>query len=73
VTKQALVEERLTGSIIRAYYDVYNTLGFGFLENVYVLALERELIARKHRVAREINVRVVYKGQELCMQRLSLR
>ena len=72
MTRQALVEERLTGSIIRAYYDVYNTLGFGFLENVYVLALERELLARNHDVAREVSVRVTYKGEELCTQRLDM-
>ena len=25
----------LTGKIIQAYYNVYNRLGFGFLEKVY--------------------------------------
>ncbi len=29
-----LVEEELTGSIIGAFYEVYNTLGFGFLEHI---------------------------------------
>ena len=48
-----LIEERLTRSIIGAFYAVYRTLGFGFLEHVYVMALERELRARGHQVARE--------------------
>ena len=41
-----LIEERLTHSVIGAFYEVYNTLGFGFLEHIYVMALERELLAR---------------------------
>jgi GxxExxY protein len=67
-----LMEERRTHSIIGAFYDVYKALGVGFLENVYVLALERELLARKHRVAREVSVPVLYKGEELCRQRLDM-
>jgi len=31
--------EELTGRIIEAAYKVHNTLGFGFLENVYQNAL----------------------------------
>jgi GxxExxY protein len=67
-----LFEERLTHSVIGAFFDVYNTLGFGFLEHIYVMALERELMARKHRVAREVAVRVLYKGHELAEQRLDM-
>ncbi len=67
-----LLEERLTHSVIGAFFEVYNTLGFGFLEHVYVMALERELIARKHRVAREVAVRVFYKGDEVAEQRLDM-
>ena len=47
-------EEELTGQIIKIFYKVYNALGFGFLENIYVMALERELLARGHRVGREV-------------------
>ena len=43
-----LIYERLTYSVIGAFFDVYNSLGFGFLEYVYVAALERELKARRH-------------------------
>jgi GxxExxY protein len=72
MTKAALAEEQLTQSIIGAFFDVYNSLGFGFLEHVYVLALEREVLAREHRVAREVSVRIMYKGEELCTQRLDM-
>lgn len=34
-----LVEGKLTRSVIGAFFDVYNTLGFGFLEHIYVMAL----------------------------------
>ena len=67
-----LVQEQLTRSIIGAFYEVYNTLGHGFLEHLYVAALERELLARGHRVARELGVRIMYKGEELGVQRLDL-
>ncbi len=67
-----LFEERLTHSVIGAFFEVYNTLGFGFLEHIYVMALERELIEREHRVAREVAVRVLYKGHELGEQRLDM-
>ena len=67
-----LIEERLTHSAIGAFFDVYNTLGFGFLELVYVIALERELTRRGHRVRREVWVPVLYKGEELCKQRLDM-
>src|SRR5688500_17024838 len=66
------IHEKLTSSAIGAFYDVYNTLGFGFLEHVYVLALERELLARGHRVARELGVTIIYKGDALAVQRLDM-
>lgn len=66
------VTQALTHSIIGAFYEVYNTLGFGFLEHVYTKALERELLARGHRVARELSVRIYYKGEELATQRLDM-
>jgi len=67
-----LIEEELTASIIGAFYEVYNTLGFGFMEHIYVMALERELRARGHHVERELSVRVMYKGELLSSQRLDM-
>jgi len=69
---RGLVEEQLTGSIIGAFYEVYNTIGFGFLEHIYVMAMERELIARGHHVDREMAVNVMYKGEQLSSQRLDM-
>jgi GxxExxY protein len=72
MARKELIEEQLTSSVIGAFYEVYNTLGFGFLEHIYKMALERELIVRGHRVAREVSVVVEYKGQELTSQRLDM-
>ena len=69
---RGLIEGQLTGSIIGAFYEVYNILGFGFLEHVYVMAMERELIARGHNVSREMAVNVMYKGEQLANQRLDM-
>ncbi|HTE47060.1 MAG TPA: GxxExxY protein [Gemmatimonadaceae bacterium] len=65
-------DERLTYSVIGAFFEVYNTLGFGFLEHIYVQALEYELQARGHRVGREVGVVVHYKDLELGGQRLDM-
>ena len=67
-----LIEERLTESVIGAFYDVYNALGFGFLEQVYMAALDRELRAREHAVGREVWVPVYYKGDEISRQRIDM-
>jgi GxxExxY protein len=67
-----LIEERLTQSIIGAFYEVYNSLGFGLLENLYVVALQRELRGRGHQAAREVWVPVWYKRELLGRQRLDL-
>src|SRR3982750_2146895 len=64
-----LIEEDLTRSVIGAFYTVYTELGYGFLENVYVLALERELVKRGHTVRREVGMPVFYFGEQLCTYR----
>ena len=66
------VEEALSRSVIGAFYEVYNALGYGFLEHLYVKALEWELLDRGHRVSRQVGVRVTYKERELGCQRLDL-
>lgn len=67
-----LIEQQLTQSVIGAFFDVYNTLGYGFLEHLYVRAMEHELCGRGHRVAREVGVQVMYNEIVLGTQRLDL-
>lgn len=70
--KGGLAEQEVTQSIIGAFFTVYNTLGYGFRESVYMAALERELIARGHTVAREVQLRVFYKGDRIARQRIDM-
>lgn len=70
--KRQLIHGALTESVISAFYEVYNTLGFGFLERVYAAALEYELRLRGHAVGREVWVGIDYKGFELGRQRIDL-
>jgi GxxExxY protein len=70
--RQKLVLEPLTRSVIGAFYEVYTTLGFGFLEHVYKAALEHELLTRGHRVAREVSIIIRYKVEQVAEQRLDM-
>ena len=69
MSEDQLLERRTTAAIIGAFYEVYNKLGYGFLEHVYSLALERELVERGHTIEREVIVTVSYKGKPLTTQR----
>lgn len=69
---ETLLHESITGSIIGAFYEVYKQLGFGFLEHIYILALDEELRARGHHVARQFAVEVMYKDRVLAVQRLDM-
>ncbi|HVO74780.1 MAG TPA: GxxExxY protein [Ignavibacteriaceae bacterium] len=50
----------LTSSIIQAFYKVYNTLGYGFLEKVYENALRIELLKSGFDVEKQKPVKVFY-------------
>jgi GxxExxY protein len=52
----------LTDTIIGVFYDVYNELGFGFLESVYRNALRLALIEKRLRVEPEVAVSVFFHG-----------
>lgn len=54
--------EEITEKIIQAFYKVYNALGFGFLEKVYLNAMYIELIAMGFNVEKEKRVLVYYLG-----------
>jgi len=56
-----MTENEISFEIRGAIYEVYNNLGPGLLESVYVKALEFELIERGLRVRREVPLPVNYK------------
>lgn len=67
-----LLLKELSREVIGTFFDVYNGLGFGFLETVYVRALELEVRDRGFEVAREVAVPVYWKGTLLCTHRLDM-
>jgi GxxExxY protein len=54
--------DALVDATLAAFFEVYNTLGHGFLEIVYARALECELRTRGVDVAREVSIEARYKG-----------
>ena len=57
-----LLHKSLTDQILKTFYDVYNELGFGFLEKVYQNALYLELKSRGFQVEAQKKIKVYYKN-----------
>jgi GxxExxY protein len=53
----------VTGRVLRAFYTVYNELGYGFLEKVYENAMAIELRGMKLRTVQQAPIVVRYAGQ----------
>ena len=51
--------------ILRCAFETYNTLKPGYLESVYEVALEHELLEAGLSVRRQVRIPVIYKGIEL--------
>ena len=64
--------EALTGEIIGAAIEVHKDLGPGFLESVYENALCIELQRRGVPFQQQVDVPVLYQGQEVGLHRLDL-
>ncbi len=58
-----LLHKHITDKILRAFYNVYNKLGPGFLEKVYENALAIELRGMGLRAAQQQPLKVYYDGQ----------
>ncbi|MBI9017139.1 MAG: GxxExxY protein [Phycisphaerae bacterium] len=58
-------KDEKTYMILGAAMEVHNSLGRGFLENVYQCALAKEFDLRKISFCREVKLPVKYKGQVL--------
>jgi GxxExxY protein len=57
-----MLHQELTNLIIKAFYKVYNTLGYGFMEKVYQKALLIELHKLGLECKEEVHVKVFYEG-----------
>jgi GxxExxY protein len=56
------VHGELTHEIIGAFFEVYNELGYGFVESVYQRALPLALVARGVQSEREVPLSVRFRG-----------
>jgi len=57
-----LLHAETTGQIIKAAYDIYNQLGYGFLEKVYQRAMQVELLQNGLVCECESRILVKYKN-----------
>lgn len=61
----SILHKELTKSILKIFYDVYNELGYGFLERVYQNALFYELKENGFKVEAQKKIKVFYKEIEV--------
>lgn len=59
------LHQELTERIIKCFYEVYNTLGYGFLEKVYQRAMMIELAKHELSARSEQPINVSYKGENV--------
>jgi len=67
-----IVERELSSLIIAAFYEVYNALGFGFLESIYARALEIALRRRGLFVEREVACEIYFMGEKVGVHRADI-
>ncbi len=60
-----LLHKEITSAIISAFYTVYNTLGYGFLEKVYENALVIELEKQGLKVQTQVPIQVYYEEKNV--------
>ena len=61
-TSRPILHGPTTDLILKAFYQVYNALGYGFLERVYAAATAHTLRKLGLIAAREVPIRVEYDG-----------
>ena len=71
-TNKPLLHGDISASIIDSFFDVHKELGFGFREYIYSRALQRLLIAKGHKVEREVRVLVYFRGEPLAYERMDM-
>ena len=65
VSRPTIVEKELSYVIVGAFFEVYNALGYGFLESIYTKALVVALRERGLLVECEVPVVVYFHGVEV--------
>jgi GxxExxY protein len=57
-----LLHKEITDKVLKSFYQVYNELGFGFLERVYQNAMYYELKSQSFNCETEKPIKVYYKN-----------
>lgn len=58
-----LLHKEISKPILQVFYDVYNHLGYGFLEKVYQNAMYFELKSQGYKVEAQKQIKVYFKNQ----------
>jgi len=65
MSQAELLHGEVTAAIIKSFYHVYNTLGYGFLEKVYENALKISLAKAGLAVRQQVPISVCFEGEEV--------
>ena len=60
-----MLHSDITEKIIKAFFEVNNSLGFGFLEKIYENSMVIELRKKGCKVLQQKNIKVYYEGEEV--------
>ena len=58
-----ILHKELSEAILKVFYEVYNELGYGFLEKVYQNAMYLELKSQGFKVEAQKQIKVYYKNE----------
>ncbi len=67
-----IIEKELSHAIVGCFFEVYNELGYGFVESLYARALEITMRGRGLRVDREYPIIVTFRGQQIGFHRIDM-
>lgn len=59
----SLLHKQITDDILKVFYDIYNELGYGFLEKVYQNAMYFELKNKGYKVEAQTPIKGYFMGQ----------
>ena len=71
-SRRVIIERDLSHAIVGCFFEVYNELGYGFVESLYARALEITLQGRGLRVDREYPIVVTFRGQRIGFHRIDM-
>lgn len=71
-SRPVMVEKELSHAIVGCFFEVYNELGYGFVESLYTRALEIAMRGRGLQVHREYPIIVTFGGQQIGFHRIDM-